>query len=247
MCPTSDALFRKVLVVGGGSGIGRAIALLLNKEGYQVAICGRRRKPLEEVCRTASGSQGMNLREADVENRSSVRNLFSWFDQEFGELDILIHAAGVNFANRSLRDLTEKEWDRLININLTGSFNCLKPALERMRPRKKGIVVLLNSVAGKRSTPLAGIGYNASKFGMSALGLAAAEEEKKNGIRITNIYPGEVNTPILEQRTHPPSENHRKNILQPEDIAEVVANLLTLPDRVHIPELVIKPTLQSYI
>ena len=60
----------------------------------------------------------MNLREADVENRSSVRDLFSWFDQEFGELDILIHAAGVNFANRSLRDLTEKEWDRLININV---------------------------------------------------------------------------------------------------------------------------------
>ena len=116
-----------------------------------------------------------------------------------------------------------------------------------MRPRGEGLVVLINSVAGKRSAPLAGIGYNASKFGLSALGIGVGEEERENGIRITNVYPGEVNTEILDQRTRPPSPEHRASILQPEDVASVVVNLTQLPNRAHVPELVIKPTRQSYL
>ena len=116
-----------------------------------------------------------------------------------------------------------------------------------MRPQKKGLIVLINSVAGKRSVPLAGIGYNASKFGMSGLGIGVAEEERNNGIRISNLYPGEVNTPILENRKEPPGEEHRQSILQAEDVASVILHLCLLPERVHIPELVIKPTLQSFV
>ena len=143
-------------------------------------------------------------------------------------------------------ELQEEDWDRLLKINLTGGYNCLRLALERMRPRGEGLVVLINSVAGKRSAPLAGIGYNASKFGLSALGIGVGEEERENGIRITNVYPGEVNTEILDQRTRPPSPEHRASILQPEDVASVVVNLTQLPNRAHVPELVIKPTRQSY-
>ena len=145
-----------------------------------------------------------------------------------------------------MKDLDEAGWDRLIETNLTGSYNSVRRALERMRPRKKGLIILINSVAGRRSVPLAGIGYNASKFGMSGLGMGIAEEERENGIRITNLYPGEVNTPILEQRITPPSEEHKKRILQADDIAEVILQICELPDRVHIPELVIKPTGQPF-
>jgi NADP-dependent 3-hydroxy acid dehydrogenase YdfG len=116
-----------------------------------------------------------------------------------------------------------------------------------MRPQKKGLVILLNSVAGRRSVPLAGIGYNASKFGMSGLGIGLAEEEKEEGIRITNVYPGEVNTPILDNRKCPPPKEHRDSILQPEDIASVVMHICGLPERAHIPEIVIKPAKQSFV
>ncbi len=140
-----------------------------------------------------------------------------------------------------MQELEPEEWDRLIQINLTGSYNVMRLTLDRMRPRKKGLVILINSVAGRRSVPLGGIGYNASKFGLSGLGMGVAEEEKENGIRVSNIYPGEVNTPILDNRKEPPNQEHRESILQPKDLASVILQLCQLPDRVHIPELVIKP------
>ncbi|MFP6900020.1 MAG: hypothetical protein VCA36_03690, partial [Opitutales bacterium] len=83
--------------------------------------------------------------------------------------------------------------------------------------------------------------------GMTGLGACVAEEERENGIRITNVFPGEVNTPILDQRPEPPSDEHRAAILQPEDIAATVLMLAKLHPRAHVPELVIKPIGQSYI
>ena len=146
-----------------------------------------------------------------------------------------------------MEELDPEEWDRVIKINLTGAYNCMKEALDRMRPRKSGLIILINSVAGRRAIPLAGVAYNASKFGMSALGISVGEEERENGIRITNIYPGEVNTPILEERNVPPTQEHRASILQPEDIADVVSTVVHLPERAHVPELVIKPSRQSFV
>ena len=146
-----------------------------------------------------------------------------------------------------MQDLSPEEWDKVLKINLTGAFDCLRLALDRMRPQRDGLVVMINSVSGKRSNPVGGVAYNASKFGMTGLGACVAEEERENGIRITNVFPGEVNTPILDQRPQPPSDEHRAGILQPEDIAAAVLMLVKLHPRAHVPELVIKPTGQSYI
>jgi NAD(P)-dependent dehydrogenase (short-subunit alcohol dehydrogenase family) len=184
---------------------------------------------------------------ADVADRESLKRLFHWFDEELGELNILVNAAGINVPKRAINHLSGKDWDAVMKINLTGAFDCLRFALERMRPRKDGLIVMINSVAGKRSHPLGGVAYNASKFGMTALGACAAEEERENGIRITNVFPGEVNTPILDQRPVPPPPEHRAQILQPEDIARTVLLLAELPSRAHVPELIIKPTSQSYL
>jgi NADP-dependent 3-hydroxy acid dehydrogenase YdfG len=102
-------------------------------------------------------------------------------------------------------------------------------------------------VAGKRANPLGGAAYAAAKFGMSALGICLAAEEKDSGIRVSNVYPGEVDTPILEHRPTPVTEDHRQRILQPEDVAQAVLFVAKLPPRVSVPELVIKPTSQLYI
>jgi len=227
--------------------MGKATALALAKNGANVAIAGRNKENLNSTVSLAQATEKISAKEADVTDRNSLEDLFQWFDVEFGTLDYLVHAAGINVAMRSMEELSPDDWDKLIQINLTGSYNVLRLTLNRMRPLKKGLIVLINSVAGKRSVPLAGIGYNASKFGMSGLGIGVAEEERNNGIRISNLYPGEVNTPILENRKEPPGEEHRQSILQAEDVASVILHLCQLPERVHIPELVIKPTLQSFV
>ena len=88
-----------------------------------------------------------------------------------------------------MTDIAPETWDTVLKINLTGAFDCLRFALDRMRPQKDGLVVMINSVSGKRSNPLGGVAYNASKFGMTALGSCVAEEERDAGIRITNVFP----------------------------------------------------------
>ena len=238
---------QNALVIGGGSGMGAATALALADSGAQVAVSGRRQAKLQEIIKEAP--QGTFLKDyaADVSDRDSLAALFDWYDSNFPSLDIFVNAAGVNIPDRAMEDLSPDDWDKVIEINLTGAYDCLRLALERMRPRKDGLVVMINSVSGKRSNPLGGVAYNASKFGMTALGACVAEEERENGIRITNLFPGEVNTPILDQRPVPPTEEHRAGILQPEDIAAAVLMLAKLDSRAHVPELVMKPTSQSYL
>jgi NAD(P)-dependent dehydrogenase (short-subunit alcohol dehydrogenase family) len=236
---------KNALVIGGGSGMGAAVATALAEAGAQVAIAGRRLEKLEEV--NALSTAAIQSLSVDVADRTSLDALFSWFDDEMGNLDILVNAAGINVPRRSMTELSPDDWDAVLKINLTGAYDCLRMALDRMRPRNNGLVVMINSVSGKRSNPLGGVAYNASKFGMTGLGSCAAEEERENGIRITNVFPGEVNTPILDQRPVPPSVEHRAGILQPQDIAEAVMMLARLHPRAHVPELVIKPTSQSYV
>jgi NAD(P)-dependent dehydrogenase (short-subunit alcohol dehydrogenase family) len=236
---------KNALVIGGGSGMGAAVATALAEAGAKVTIAGRRVEKLEEV--NGASYDVIQTRIVDVADRESLDALFSWFDEESGDLDILVNAAGINVPKRSMSELSPDDWDAVLKVNLTGAFDCLRMALDRMRPRKDGLIVMINSVSGKRSNPLGGVAYNASKFGMTGLGSCVAEEERENGIRITNVFPGEVNTPILDQRPVPPSIEHRAKILQPQDIADSVMMLARLHPRAHIPELVIKPTSQSYV
>ncbi|MBL62916.1 MAG: oxidoreductase [Opitutae bacterium] len=238
---------RNALVIGGGSGMGAAVALAFAKEGARVAIAGRRVEKLDEVATQASPEGVVLTRAVDVCDRDALAALFDWFEDEAGKLDLLVHAAGVNLPKRSMKELSPADWDKVIQINLTGAYDSLRLGLSKMRPHRNGLVVMINSVSGKRAHPLGGVSYNASKFGMTALGACVGEEERENGIRITNLFPGEVNTPILEQRPTPPSDEQRAAMLQPDDVAAAVLMLAKLDPRAHVPELVIKPTGQSYL
>src|SRR5262249_42074997 len=124
---------------------------------------------------------------------------------------------------------------------------CARAVLPQMLQRRDGLIINVVSIAGKRAVPLGGAAYAASKFGMSALGSCLAAEEKDSSIRVSNIYPGEVDTPILVNRPQPLTEAHRQTILRAEDVAEAVLFVATLPPRVSVPELVIKPTTQAYV
>jgi NAD(P)-dependent dehydrogenase (short-subunit alcohol dehydrogenase family) len=237
---------KRALITGGGTGIGRAIALALAREGCHVAVSGRRADKLRETASLWPGPHPILVFEADVSNRVDVGKLFAWAERELGPIDILVQSAGMNIRRRAMADIDPKEWDQVLQVNATGAFNCIHAVLPQMRARRDGLIINISSVAGKRANPLGGVAYGASKFAMTALGTCVGLEEGKNGIRVTNIYPGEVNTPILDQRPEPVSAEKRAQILQPEDVALATVMIVRLPPRAHIPELVIKPTIQSY-
>ena len=235
---------KKAIVTGGATGIGLAIAQQLATEGANVAIGGRR----EDKLRTAVSTSDPPILHhvVDVSNRSSVNTFFEWVNQQLGQVDILVQSAGTNIKTRTMANMTPEQWDRVMSINATGAYNCMYAVLPQMRQRKDGLIINISSIAGKRAVALGGVAYNASKFAMTALGTSVGQEDAPNGIRVTNVYPGEVETPILEHRPTPVDDDHRSRILQPKDVADVVLAIAKLPPRAHVCEVIIKPTLQLY-
>jgi NADP-dependent 3-hydroxy acid dehydrogenase YdfG len=249
------------VITGGGSGVGKAAAALFLKEGAKVVIAGRDAKKLAAVAaelaslsRVFEGS-GEPLKQAgdalrtvptDVTNPDQCQALIDKATKAFGRVDVLVNNAGTNIKARTLRELSAETWDMMIRTNLDGAFYCTRAVLPQMFDRKDGVIVNVVSIAGKRANPLGGAAYVAAKFGMGALGMVLAAEEKDSGVRVSNIYPGEIDTPILEARPKPVTDEQRALILKPEDVAEAVLYVASLPPRVSVPELVIKPTAQLY-
>jgi len=238
---------RIALITGGGSGVGLATARLFLQEGARVAITGRTATKLQQAATSLKGGDRLLAVPADVADPAQVQALVERVTKHFGRIDILVNNAGMNIKQRTLRELTPETWRTMIAANLDGAFYCVHAVLPQMIERKEGVIINVSSVAGKRSNPLGGAAYNAAKHGMSALGLCLAAEEKDSGIRVSNIYPGEIDTPILEHRPTPVTEEQRRKILQPEDVAAAVLFVAALPARVSVPELIIKPSSQVYL
>ncbi len=238
---------KSALVLGGGTGIGRAAAVSLAREGCRVAVAGRREEKLQETARQWTGEPPMVTHTVDVGDRQDVEALFAWLAENFGPVDIMVNSAGVNVSQRTMADLRPEDWEKLLRINASGAYYCMHAVLPQMRERGDGVIINVSSIAGKRASLLGGVGYSAAKFAMTALGMTASlEDGPQHGIRISTVCPGEVNTPILENRPVPVSDEHKARILQPEDVAEAILLIATLPPRAHIPELIIKPTHQEY-
>ncbi|MCS6865633.1 MAG: SDR family oxidoreductase [Gemmataceae bacterium] len=237
---------RVAVITGGGSGVGKATAALFLKEAARVVIAGRDGAKLEAVAHELKAGENLRLLPTDVGDAGQCAALIQFATKAFGHIDILVNNAGTNIKERTLRELTPEVWEMMIRANLHGAFFCTHAVLPQMLQRKDGVIINIVSVAGKRANPLGGAAYVAAKFGMGGLGLVLSNEEKDSGIRVSNIYPGEIDTPILAARPKPVSEEHRAQILKPEDVAEAILFVATLPPRVSIPELIIKPTTQLY-
>lgn len=238
---------KTALVTGAGSGIGRSITATLTDLGLRVAMIGRDREKLERArAGLARGRDSAFVATCDISDRFAVKAVVDQVLTAFGSVDVLVCNAGTNVKNRSLESLDPADWDRMIATNLTGSFNLVHAVLPSMRLQKNGLVVQICSVSGIRASTLGGAGYSASKFGQSALGICLGREEGARGIRSSVIYPGEVETPILDARPVPVGADRRAVILQPEDVAAAVKFLVELNPRAHVPELVIKPTVDDF-
>ena len=237
---------KTALVTGGATGIGYGIAKAFAAEGCRVAISGRREVALKTATAEWTGQPAMIYRACDVGDRAGVNALFDWATKQLGRIDILVNSAGTNIKNRSMAEMQPEQFDEVMAANSTGIYNCMYAVLPQMRERKDGLIINISSISGKRAFAIGGIAYVASKFAMSGLSAAVANEDGKNGIRVTTIYPGEVDTPILEKRPKPVSDEHRAAILKPEDFSDIVVAIACLPRRAHVPELILKPTHQDY-
>jgi NAD(P)-dependent dehydrogenase (short-subunit alcohol dehydrogenase family) len=232
---------RIVLVVGGGGGIGLGIAEAFAAEGCRVALADADEEALIKAAKAKGGDSSFVWRTCDITQREQVSQLFQWLGDELGPIDILVNSAGINIANRMFSNIDPSDFDRVMEVNTTGTFNCIHAALPVMRQRGSGLIVNIVSIAGKRAMLLAGLPYCVSKFATSALGTFVNLEECQNGIKVTNIYPGETNTPIVDKRPSPPPPEKRARMLQPQDIAACVVAVAKLPPRAVVPELIITP------
>jgi NADP-dependent 3-hydroxy acid dehydrogenase YdfG len=248
---TLERLIDRVAVVtGGGTGIGAGIARGLASEGCRVVVLGRRIEPLKRVaeeCRSSGAAHPVECQVLDVADRTAVQRVFGELAERLPPIEILVNCAGMNILRRTMAEMSPEQWDEVMRVNATGAYNCVMAVLPAMRARHDGLIVNVSSVAGKRALTLAGVAYAASKFAMTAFGTAVANEVRLEGVRVTNVYPGEVNTPILDHRPNPVSDQHRAAILQPEDVAMMVVTIAKLPPRAHVPEVVIKPTIQEWL
>jgi NADP-dependent 3-hydroxy acid dehydrogenase YdfG len=233
------------IVTGGGSGIGEATALALAREGAAVAVVGRRAEPLESLVATldAEGRTAVAV-PADVTDPDAVESLVGQVRERWGRVDVLVNSAGINVPRRDMASLSVADWNAVLQVNLTGTFLMTHAVLPAMRGKRSGTVINVSSMAGYRASALTGPAYNAAKAGVNSFTESINLAERRNGIRACAICPGEVSTPILENRPQPPSPEARATMLQPEDIADTVLFVAALPQRANVELLTIYPTVQ---
>lgn len=229
---------KTAVITGAGSGVGAATARALAKQGWRIALIGRRRAPLEEV---AGSILGALVVPCDIGDAREVEAMGLRVLAEFGSVEVLVNAAGTNVPKRALEVLTLEDYHAMMNANLNGAYYCVQAFLPQMRERGSGTIVNITSEAGKAASPKAGPGYVISKFGMAGLTSAINAEERARGIRACSIFPGDIDTPILEKRPAPPDATARAKMMQPEDIAECVLLAVNLPSRAVVEELIVRP------
>jgi len=226
---------KTALVIGASSGIGLATVNLFADAGAKVHAAARRREAIEE----GAGGRDVTAHALDISEQEAVSRTV----EEVGEadgIDVLVVAAGMNFPERRLEQLTAEGWDAMISVNLSGAFYAIQTALPFLRA-SRGLVILISSVSGAWPD-MSGPAYQASKAGMTELAHAAGFEEHQNGVRFSAVLPGIVDTPILDNRPEPPPREVRDLSLKPEDVAQACFFLATLPERAYVPELTILPT-----
>lgn len=231
---------KRALVTGASRGIGLEIARALLREGTDVLICSRSEDSLQSGLRELqSAAEGHKLlgHVADVASHQDVESLFRFADQEFGGLDILINNAGTGVF-RAAGELTVEEWDRVIATNLSGAFYCSRAAIERFQTQKDGgFIINISSLAGRN--PFAGgSAYNASKFGLNGFTEAMMLDHRSDRIRVSYVMPGSVDTGFSGQT--PQSKSDWK--IAPEDVAEIVLNILRMPERTLISRVEVRPS-----
>jgi NAD(P)-dependent dehydrogenase (short-subunit alcohol dehydrogenase family) len=239
LCEYCGQRMSTAVVTGAGSGVGRAIALRFAAERWNVALVSRRAEPLSETIALAPPDSHDRLAvfPCDVSDPVAVAAMGEAVLARFDTVDVLVNAAGINVPRRSFEVVSLDDWHAVLATNLHGAYYCVRAFLPGMRERRTGTIVNINSDVGKIARDLAGPAYVSSKFGLSGLTQQINAEERRNGVRACSICPRDINTPLLDKRPQPPSQEVRAGMIQPEDMAALVWMVTTLPSRAIVEEI----------
>src|SRR2546421_1052514 len=230
------------VVTGASSGLGQAIAIKLARHGYNGGGVPRRREALKKPVELANPADSRITPFAcDVSDPAAVEKMAAEVLQQFGTVHALVNSAGINTPDRSFANLSLETFRQVIEINEVGTFLCIQAFLPTMRKQQSGTIVNISSDSAIQPSMKAGAAYVASKMAVRGMTLSLNAEERVNGIRACAIYPGDIDTPLLERRPTPPTADARKKMLAPDDVAECVLLAITLPNRAVIEELLIRP------
>jgi NAD(P)-dependent dehydrogenase (short-subunit alcohol dehydrogenase family) len=216
--------------------------LKLAQQHWRVAIVGRRAETLQETIRLAGPhASRLTPHVCDVGDASAVSEMGKRVLAEFGAVEVLVNSAGTNAPKRALEVLSLEDYHAMMAANLNGAYYCVQAFLPQMRARGSGTIINIVSDAGKRASPKAGPAYVMSKFGLAGLTQSINAEERSRGIRACAIFPGDIDTPLLEKRPQPPEAAARARMLQAEDVAECAWFCLNLPPQAIVEEILIRP------
>jgi NAD(P)-dependent dehydrogenase (short-subunit alcohol dehydrogenase family) len=237
MVQTHSLSGQVAVITGAGRGIGAAIARRLAELGASVVLCGRTRTTLDETAGAISSAGGRShVIECDVSDLGSVEALASQVEKTFGRTDILVNNAGIGGFSGPLHQLPAEAWDKILNTNLRGVYYTIRAIAPMMIRARTGHIVNISSLAGKNALPN-GAAYAASKWGLNGLTYSVAEELRSHNIRVSVVCPGSVDTDLS-----PHTGKDTSKMLSPEDVAHVVAMLVTQAPNSFASEVLLRPT-----
>jgi short-subunit dehydrogenase len=230
---------RYALITGASSGIGKAATLAFAKAGINLALVSRSEEKLAAVA-SAARQTGVEVKvyPLDLAQLDVVQEKVRAIAADFGSIDILVNSAGMGYTG-ALSETPLADWLQVINLNLTSVFQCILGVLPTMRDRG-GTIINVASIAAQHPFPNWGA-YSVSKAGLIALSKTLAAEERTNGIRVTAICPGAVNTQLWDTETVQANFD-RSAMLTPEIVAQSILHTALMPELAVIEELILMPS-----
>lgn len=229
-----------VWITGAGGGMGQNIAKTLSNLKMTVILSDINGHLLEETSRQCLKNTKIKI--LDITDFDAVKKIAKEIKDEFGYIDMLINAAGINIQNRDWDNIDENDWDKVFKVNINGIFYCCKSVLSIMKEQKDGLIINISSWAGNHISFLSGTSYISSKHAVNAMTETINMKYCNVGIRACAICPGEVSTPLLDQRPIKLSQKEKDQMLQTDDISETVCFVAQMPKHVCVNQMTISPT-----
>ncbi|WP_422349420.1 SDR family NAD(P)-dependent oxidoreductase [Flagellimonas sp.] len=240
---------KTVLITGATSGIGKATAELLAKNGFNLVLCGRRTDRLDQLRNTLGERTEVHTLTFDVRNREEVFKALESLPQDFCQIDVLINNAGNAHGMDKIDSGSMDDWDAMLDINVRGLLHVSKAIMPQMVERKAGHIINIGSLAGKEVYPKGNV-YCASKFAVDAISQGMRIDLNEHGIKVGAVNPGLVETEFSDVRFKGDA-NRAKTVyqgyqaLKAEDIADIIHFVITRPYHVNIADLLVLPTAQA--
>ena len=243
---------KTAVVTGAGSGIGKAVAIALMKDGYALALCGRRKEPLEETAKAGVQSPKPLIVQTDVSDPASVARLFAAVREAFGRVDVLFNNAGINVPGATIDELTVDQWKSVVDVNLTGAFLCAREAFALMRAQtpQGGRIINNGSISAYVPRPNSAP-YTATKHGITGLTKSISLDGRKYDIACSQIDIGNAATEMAAKMAKGVPQANGEIAVEPlidvDHVARAVVYMAGLPLETNVQFMTVMATKMPFI